>query len=179
MSTDEASTLLCDCSTPYLIGCETALLASFGRSPPDDAVIVDLDRGAVRRAPDTGWFDHTRPPFASLTAELQRCMGGHGAPFKPLRAQVTVHWPSTDLSLTFHDLPLTSRRPSMTSLRPTSHLPPSHLPPACAPRPHARASSSTCSSLAAASSELPQPKRTSRPTLASRCCRRLPLIADC
>ena len=88
MSADEAEVLLVDCSTPYLIGCETSLLASFGTGAlPSTAVVVSLDRGIVRRAPGTDWFDARAPPFASLCAELQRCMGGGGQPFRGLRAQ--------------------------------------------------------------------------------------------
>ena len=41
MSADEAATLLFDCSTPYLIGCETALLASLRRKPPADAAVAN------------------------------------------------------------------------------------------------------------------------------------------
>lgn len=87
MSPDEAQVLLVDCSTPYLIGCETSLLASFGGTLPSTAVVVNLDRGIVKRAPGTEWFDARSPPFASLCAELQRCMGGSGQPFRGLRAQ--------------------------------------------------------------------------------------------
>ena len=47
MSADEAGTLLCDCTRPYLIGCSTALLSSMGRSPSSEVVLVDLDRGQV------------------------------------------------------------------------------------------------------------------------------------
>jgi hypothetical protein len=56
----------------------------------------DLDRGQVRRVPDTAWFDAKRPPFASLVAELSQCMGSCGLPkgspggttqFRGLRAQ--------------------------------------------------------------------------------------------
>lgn len=86
MSLDEAATLLCDCSTPYLIGCETSLVASFSNGVPAAAVVVDLDRGDVRRAAGTEWFNARSQPFASLCSELQRCMGT-GAAFKALRAQ--------------------------------------------------------------------------------------------
>ena len=42
MSLDEAHTLLVDCSTPYLIGCETALLASFGGKVRPHVHVHDL-----------------------------------------------------------------------------------------------------------------------------------------
>lgn len=90
MSLDEAYTLLHDCGTPYLIGCESALLRSFGVDDPlpRDAVVVDLDQGIVRRAPviDAEWYSAVAPPYAVLTSELQRCMGA-GSAFKALRAQ--------------------------------------------------------------------------------------------
>lgn len=86
MSAEEASVLLGDCSTPYLIGCETALLHSLGGGLPCHAAVVDLDAGSVRHAPSTEWFDARRPPFTSLISELQRCMGA-GSAFKPLRTQ--------------------------------------------------------------------------------------------
>ena len=87
MSLDEAHTLLHDCSTPYLIGVESAMLAAFDSALPQTAVVVDLDRGVVRRAPGSEeWFTARAPPFESLVHELQGCMGA-GAAFKALRAQ--------------------------------------------------------------------------------------------
>ena len=87
MSHDEARTLLHDCSTPYLIGVDSTLLAELG-PPPAAAVIVDLDAGVVQRPPQMGWFDARRPPFAALCAELAGCMGGTAR--RPFR-QVGAH----------------------------------------------------------------------------------------
>ena len=85
MGRDEAATLLFDCSTPYLIGVETALLASLGGELPAAAVVVDLDRGQIRAAPSAPWLAAAAPPFSTLADELQRCMVA--ASFKPMRAQ--------------------------------------------------------------------------------------------
>ena len=87
MSHDEARTLLHDCSTPYLIGVDSTLLAELG-PPPAAAVIVDLDAGVVQRPPQMGWFDARRPPFAALCGELAGCMGGTAR--RPFR-QVGAH----------------------------------------------------------------------------------------
>ena len=87
MSLEEVHVLLCDCSTPYLIGVESSLVASFRGHLPEHAVIVDLDRGTVRRPPNSDeWFNPRAPIYESLSAELQRCMG-QGSAFKALRAQ--------------------------------------------------------------------------------------------
>ena len=79
MSLDEVGTLLTDCSTPYLIGCETALLAQLGTAAPAAllplSVVVDLDAGTVHHPSATGWFKATAPPIISLCRELSRCMG--------------------------------------------------------------------------------------------------------
>ena len=85
MSLDEVGTLLADCSTPYLIGCESALLANLGAAgvgtgtPPAAllplSVVVDLDSGTVHHPSATSWFRATAPPVISLCRELSRCMG--------------------------------------------------------------------------------------------------------
>ena len=79
MSLDEVGTLLTDCSTPYLIGCETALLSKLGSAAPATllplSVVVDLDAGTVHHPSATGWFKATAPPIISLCRELSRCMG--------------------------------------------------------------------------------------------------------
>lgn len=65
MEVDSVATLLLDSCTPYLIGLESQLLHSIG-STPTNAVIADLDCGAVSRAPGTEWFDPRAPPFLAL-----------------------------------------------------------------------------------------------------------------
>ena len=76
MQLEEAATLLLDCSSPYLIGCETSLLVALGGRLPTDAAVADLDRGTVRRAPRDPErdFSERTPPFASLATELAACM---------------------------------------------------------------------------------------------------------
>jgi hypothetical protein len=67
---------------------ETSLLHSLGPTLPSSAVVVHLDKGTVRRAPGSEtWYDAKAPPYASLVAELQRCMGKDAA-YKALRSQV-------------------------------------------------------------------------------------------
>ena len=91
MSADEVRTLLVDCSTPYLIGVDSALLASLWPRAAKEAgggsasaapaalaphaVIVDLDSGAVSHAATTRWFRATQAPVLSLVRELSGCMG--------------------------------------------------------------------------------------------------------
>ena len=75
----DARTLLFDCSTPYLIGVESALLAQLGGAPAS-TVVFSIDDGTVRHAPGTGWYSPHAPPVLGLCRELQA------------RAALLCHW---------------------------------------------------------------------------------------